>query len=447
MTDSSSSRTGTSLTLLCVGIGLSALVAGVVLAARGPALNVTAILIFGVLSIFAANTSVVLPNDSALSASFMLCIASVVAFHGNAQFLGPLIVGAGAGLYLPHVRERDWRKAMFNSGSLGLSALAAAAIYSLVPDEVLDSVPGLLLASIPTALTYSLVNFALLTAALSLHDRRPVKAVAEELWLGDLQIYPFALMGVLVGQLYVDLGAWLVPLFVAPILIARTAFASYLALREAQEATISTLIRTLESKDRYTAGHVERVARFAERIGVELGFRPVELERLRYAALMHDIGKLIVPNQILNKPGRLTESEFEQMRKHEPVSVELLRRIDFLAPVAPSIEAEGSATAPIETRIITVVDAFDAMTSTRAYRRALRQEVAFAELRDKSGTQFDGECVEALITIIERSGERYGDGFETEVAEFDVPPPVVGTGSAGLGDLEVEVEVEEGMTR
>lgn len=262
--------------------------------------------------------------------------------------------------------------------------------------------------------------------------------VAEDLWLGDLQIYPFALMGVLLGQIYVDLGAWLVPLFVAPILIARTSFASYLALREAQEATISTLIRTLESKDRYTAGHVERVARFAELIGVEMGFRPSELERLRYAALMHDIGKLIVPNQILNKPGRLTEAEFEQMRRHEPVSVELLRRIDFLAPIAPSIEAEGSAGAPIETRIITVVDAFDAMTSTRAYRRALRQEVAFAELRDKSGTQFDAVCVEALITVIERGGERYGDGFETDVAEFEVPPPVVGTGSAGLGDLAVE---------
>ena len=442
MTDPNPGRTAPVLTALCVGIAFAALVAAVAFAITGPSLGITAILIFGVLSVFAANTSVVLPNDSALSASFMLCIASVVAFHGNAQFLGPLLVGIGAGLYLPHVRELDWRKALFNSGSLGLSALAAAVIYSLVPDEALDSVPGQLLASVPTALTYSLVNFALLTAALALHERRPVKAVAEELRLGDMQIYPFALMGVLLGQLYVDVGAWVLPLFVAPILIARTAFASYLALREAQEATISTLIRTLESKDRYTAGHVERVARFAELIGVELGFRPVELERLRYAALMHDIGKLIVPNQILNKPGRLTEAEYEQMRRHEPVTVELLRRIDFLAPIAPSIEAEGSAGAPIETRIITVVDAFDAMTSTRAYRRALRQEVAFAELRDKSGTQFDGECVDALIAVIERGGERYGDGFETDVAEFDVPPPVVGTGSAGLGDLEIEESVQ-----
>ncbi len=374
----------------------------------------------------------------------MLAVASIVVFHRDAQLLGPLLVGIAGGLYLPHIREREMRKVLFNAGSLGLSALAAAGVYSLVPENVLRSVPGLLAAAIPTALTYSLVNFVLLSCALSLNDGRPLKEVADELWLGDLQIYPFALMGVLLGRLYVDVGAWIIPLFVAPILIARQAFASYLALRETQEATLATLIRALEAKDRYTAGHVERVARFAHLMGLELGLRPTALERLRYGSLMHDIGKLVVPNQILNKPGRLTESEYERMREHELVSVELLRRIDFLAPVAPSIEAEhrprGAAapTAPLDTRIIAVADAFDAMTSTRAYRRALPQEVAFAELRDKSGTQFDRACVEALITVLERRGENYGAGHEEDIADFAVPPPVVGTGSAGLGDLESE---------
>jgi hypothetical protein len=359
-------------------------------------------------------------------------------FHGGAQYLGPLIVGAGAGLYLPHLREREWRKVLFNSGSLGLSAFAAAVVYSIVPSNILDSVPGELAAAIPTALTYSLVNYLLLTVVLSLYEDRPLATVADELWLGDLQIYPFALMGVLLGTLYVDVGAWVVPLFVAPILIARAAFASYLALREAQEATLSTLVRALEAKDRYTAGHVERVARFSELIGTELGFKQSQLVRLRYAALLHDIGKLVVPNQILNKPGRLTEEEFAEMRRHEPASIELLCHIDFLAPVAPSLEAEaaGDHSGPVEARIIGVADAFDAMTSTRAYRRALPQDVAFTELRAKSGTQFDPACVDALIAVLERRGEHHGAGHETDVADFAVPPPVAGLGSAGLGDLE-----------
>lgn len=428
---------------LCIGVAVVALGTTAALVVFGPAPDSIALLILGVLCAFAANTSVVLPNDSAMSASFMLAVASIVVFHRDAQLLGPLLVGIAGGLYLPHLREREMRKVLFNAGSLGLSALAAATVYSLVPNNVLDSVPGLLAAAIPTALTYSLVNFILLTCALSLNDGRPIKEVADELWLGDLQIYPFALMGVLLGRLYVDVGAWIIPLFVAPILIARQAFASYLALRETQEATLATLIRALEAKDGYTAGHVERVARFAHLIGLELGLRPTALERLRYGSLMHDIGKLVVPNRILNKPGRLTEAEYERMREHESVSVALLRRIDFLAPVAPTIEAERRSggvapTGPLDTRIIAVADAFDAMTSTRAYRRALPQEVAFGELRDKAGSQFDEACVDALIAVLERRGERYGAGHEENVADFAVPPPVVGTGSAGLGDLDTE---------
>jgi hypothetical protein len=123
----------------------------------------------------------------------------------------------------------------------------------------------------------------------------------------------------------------------------------------------------------------------------------------------------------------------------------MLRRIDFLAPVAPSLEAgaAGDRSGPVEARIIGVADAFDAMTSTRAYRRALSQEVAFSELRGKAGTQFDSACVEALITVIERSGDRYGAGHEVEVADYAVPPPVAGLGSAGLGDLEPERGVKQ----
>jgi len=430
------------LTALCTGVAVAALATTAYLSLEGPPPDATALVILGLLCAFAANTSVVLPNDSAMSASFMLAVSSIVVFHKDAQLLGPLLVGIAGGIYVPHIREKQWQKVLFNAGSLGLAALAAAGVYSVVPINVLESVPGQLAAAVPTALTYSLVNFVLLTFALALHDDRPISEVADELWLGDLQIYPFALMGVLLGRLYVDVGAWIIPLFVAPILIARQAFASYLALREAHEATLSTLIRALEAKDRYTAGHVERVARFANLMGLELGLRPTLLERLRYSSLMHDIGKLVVPNQILNKPGRLTEAEFERMRDHERVSVALLRQIDFLAPVVPSLEAEEKhvplRSMPLETRIIAVADAFDAMTSTRAYRRALSQDVAFAELRDKSGTQFDPSCVEALIAVLERRGEQYGAGHETQVADFAVPPPVVGTGSAGLGDLAAD---------
>ena len=238
--------------------------------------------------------------------------------------------------------------------------------------------------------------------------------------------------------MYLELGAAVVPLLVVPILIARSTFASYLELKAGQEQTIETLILALEAKDRYTAGHAQRVATFSEYVGAELAFGQRRMERLRYAALMHDIGKLVVPNQLLNKPGRLTEAEFERVKRHESVSVELLRRIDFLAPVAGDTTTEAATAAVdgtglIEPAIIHVADAFDAMTSTRSYRRALSQETAFDELRDGAGTQFNAECVDALIAAIERRGEHYGAGHEVDEHEWAVAPPEAGTGSAGLG--------------
>jgi len=413
------------------------------MAIRDPLPDPTSVLVLGALFAFAENASVELPNRSGLSASLMLALAAIVVFHDQSPYLGPLLVGAFGCFYVPHIRNREWSKMSFNLANFALSTLAAALIFGVLPFGQADSAALGVLASIPTALTYSTANSVLLAAAVVILTKRPVRAISREMWLGDLQILPFAVLGVLLGQLYLDLGAWLVPLFVAPILIARSAFASYLALREAQDATLSTLTRALEAKDRYTAGHVERVARFAELVGEEFGFRPRRQQRLRHAALMHDIGKLVVPNQILNKPGRLTAAEYAEMRRHEEASLELLARIDFLAPVASSVEAEvaGEIDGPLEARIVLVADAFDAMTSTRAYRKALSQDVAFEELRANSGTQFDPHCVEALISALETRGECHGAGHETDITDFAVPPPARGIGSAGLGDLEAEHEV------
>ena len=161
---------------------------------------------------------------------------------------------------------------------------------------------------------------------------------------------------------------------------------------------------------------------------------------------MHDIGKLVVPNQLLNKPGRLTPEEFAHVRVHEKVSVQMLSHIDFLRPIAAASDSDHTRfdpddpDHPIEPYIVMIADAYDAMTSTRAYRKALSQDVAFRELRDKAGIQFHPACVEALIHAIEQRGEKHGDGFERH-AEFD-NAPVAGLGSAGLGDL-LENEASE----
>ena len=111
------------------------------------------------------------------------------------------------------------------------------------------------------------------------------------------------MLGLGLGWVYLELGAAVVPLLVVPILIARSTFASYLELKAGQEQTIETLILALEAKDRYTAGHAQRVATFSEYVGAELAFGQRRMERLRYAALMHDIGKLVVPEPAAQQAG------------------------------------------------------------------------------------------------------------------------------------------------
>ena len=186
-------------------------------------------------------------------------------------------------------------------------------------------------------------------------------------------------------------------------------------LDAAREAAIAPLVRALSSHDAYTGEHTERVARYAVFIGQELEWSPRRLARLRQTALLHDIGKLAVPVELLNKPGPLTDDEYAQVQRHESAGADLLARIGVLRRFAGVVEPA-----------VVVADAYDAMTSTRAYRRALRQEVAFAELRAGAGTQFDPSCVHALIRSIERRGERHGLGFERSNVVYAVEPPVVG---------------------
>lgn len=409
---------------------------GLALTEPGPAL--VPLVLFATLELFSEHRGVRLPGGVVLSGGFMVNMAAIVVFAEQGSILGALLVGAISGFDLRDLNGRRWSWVLFNAGVIGLAAAAAAAVYVVTPVST-TRMPVAILAAIPPTVAFVAVNWALVASSYAIEGTRSWRVLIGDLGPAGLQQVPFGLLGLFIGRLYLSIGAPVVFLLVVPILAAREVFASYLELRAANEATVRVLIRALEAKDQYTAGHAERVARFALYVGEELRFMPGRLERLRFAALMHDIGKLVVPNSLLNKPGKLTSEEYARVRAHEHVSMRMLSRIDFLAPVAPSSSTQHFAASErggaIEPHIVAVADAFDAMTSTRSYRRALPQEVAFAELRDKAGTQFHPACVEALVAAIERRGERYGDGFEDDAHQWRVAPPDAGVGSAGLGDL------------
>lgn len=179
-------------------------------------------------------------------------------------------------------------------------------------------------------------------------------------------------------------------------------------------STIGVLADAVELQDDYTGEHSNAVAELAVRVGRRMGLGGDELERLRYGALLHDVGKIGIPGELLRKPGPLTVSERERMDEHTAIGARMLERIPFLAPVAPLVRSaheryDGSGypdglageEIPLGAMIIATCDAFHAMTSDRSYRRAMPQEQAIRELREHAGTQFDPAVADALIAELD----------------------------------------------
>jgi hypothetical protein len=417
----------------------AAIVVAALLIAREGIPKVEYLVVLGLLVVFSANQRVILPDGTFISSAVMVYMASVVVFLHGDSFAGPMLIGMAGALSFHNFRRHSIGWVPFNAGTTGFAVLAAAVAYHAVSQATGVHMPAVLIAATAAGIAYVVAAWLVVVASYLVEIRRVPHELIRTLRLLILQAVPFAVVGLFLGTLYLTLGSPVMLLVIVPILIAREMFGAYMKVRESHDETVHMLIRALEAKDRYTAGHVERVAAYSQYVGHQMHFGPARMERLRFAALMHDIGKLIVPNHLLNKPGKLTQDEFARIKTHEKVSVQMLSQVEFLRPIAGVAHSDNTRfdpddpDHPIEPYIVMIADAYDAMTSTRSYRKALPQEVAFKELRDKAGIQFHPACVEALIAAIEARGEKHGAGYEVQ-AEFE-DAPEVGVGSAGLGDL------------
>lgn len=397
--------------------------------------------LFIVLMLWAENAGVWADPHAKVSPSFMVVMGYIASSSDDSVMLGAAILGLANGLSWENVKRRKFHNIAFNAAEFSLSSAAAAFAFTVAtPDGGATAV-----AVCAAALAYAVVNVGLVLPSVALEDGMRFRDVWRIMAPNIPSYLAFGLLGALIGALFKDLGAVSIVLLIVPIAIARTTFLAVVELQHAQAATIRVFGRAIAAKDEYTARHTERVAKYCLYMGEKLGFSPARMEHLRQAALMHDIGKLAVPKHLLNKPGKLTDEEFRQVQRHAHVCIDILGLVDFLKPMTAAAAGHhsrydgggygGTGEHPLEAYICAVADSYDAMTSTRSYRRALPQDIAFAELRDKAGTQFHPECVEALITALEERGEHHGLGYEDDAVTYDVAPPVVGVGSAGLGDL------------
>jgi diguanylate cyclase (GGDEF)-like protein/putative nucleotidyltransferase with HDIG domain len=271
------------------------------------------------------------------------------------------------------------------------------------------------------ASVYFVVNAGCIAATISFSDGKPLRRILVDCYFWS---FPYYLVGAGIAAAiswFNHAFYWETSLLFVPALyVIYRSYRLYLSKLEDEKRhveeianlhlrTIEALALAIEAKDQTTHAHLQRVRVYAIEVAKELGMKGAELEALHAAALLHDIGKLAVPEHIISKPGRLTPEEFEKMKIHTVVGAEILERVRFPYPVVPIVRAhhekwDGSGypfglrgtEIPMGARILSAVDFLDALASDRQYRRAMPLDEVMQKLSDEAGKSFDPGVVHVL---------------------------------------------------
>jgi len=382
------------------------------------------------LTLISGSATVKIPSSNASISISETFVFTAVLLYGPAA--GTVIValdGLVISFWLSKRHDAPHR-ALFNVSAPAVSAWCSAKLFFYVTgiaplvkeaSPVNAILPGLVL----YALTYFGLNSWLITFVIALERHlKPFKVWTNNfVWLSLNYFGGASVAFLLVGyNRTIDLGyiGVIVPLLLVLHFTFKTAMArvddadKHVAqLNHLYLSTIETLAMAIDAKDQVTHGHIRRVQSYATGLAVKVGVRDETLVKaIEAAALLHDMGKLAVPEHILNKPGKLTAAEFEKMKLHASVGADILSAIDFPYPVVPIVRHhhenwDGTGypagikgtDIPIGARILSVVDCFDALTSDRPYRPKLSDEEAIAILRQRRGSMYDPLIVDTFIQV------------------------------------------------
>lgn len=383
--------------------------------------------LFVVLEFFAVEV-----NDRLFqSSSIMVAMTAGVIFAldvDSSAFLGMALMAALGPLVPDDITRRRWFQPLANFGQMVVSAGAAGLILDFGLGQIERPTVQTLFLVVPVAcgaaLVFTAIQNVLIRKAVAVvypFDRLQPWSHLGALFLGQ---FAMGLLGGLIGGAYLIAGRPAILVFIIGVYgIGHMSLYAFSQLRVSHISALKGFVKTLEAKDMYTRGHTERVAQFAEMIAEEFSFSGTQIERLRWAALIHDLGKLAVPTELIRKRGRLDEEEYAQMKQHAHLVEEILAEVDFLQPMVEIASGHHShydgngyggkghvegETPSLESCIVAVADAFDAMTSARSYRMALSQSYALNELRKHSGGQFHPKVVDAFERALQRSGKGWG---------------------------------------
>src|SRR5579872_4284065 len=369
------------------------------------------------IAILASRLKVNLPGiTGTLSVNFLFILIGVL----ELSFTETLILGAVSMLAQCLYPERP--KAIQVTFNVCAGAVSTALAYVVYHHPLANLVVGSRPVLLGVAATvYFIANAGSIAAVISLTERRPLTRILVDCYFWS---FPYYLVGAGIAGGIAWLNQtfnWETSLLMAPaVYLIYRSYRLYLGKLEDEKRhveemanlhlrTIEALALAIEAKDHTTHEHLQRVRIYAIEVAKELGVTGPELEALHAAALLHDIGKLAVPEHIISKPGRLTPEEFEKMKIHTLVGAEILERVRFPYPVVPIVRAhhekwDGSgyplglkgAEIPIGARILSAVDYLDALASDRQYRRALPLKDVMQKLAQESGKSFDPKVVDVL---------------------------------------------------
>jgi putative nucleotidyltransferase with HDIG domain len=369
--------------------------------------------------LLASSLKVGLPGiEATLSANFLFTLIGIL----ELSLPETLAIGIASTLvqfYWRPARRLRLVQVVFNLSQVMVSSTVAYVAYKLVLIHALHATGSLAL--LVAAITYFGCNTLAMSTIIGLTEEKAITKVFGE---SHLWLFPYYMVGAAVAGLVYFLNGhigWQSSLLILPpIYLMYRSYRLYLGKLETEKKhaeqvsslhlrTIEALALAIEAKDETTGEHLQRVRVYSMALAKDLRLSEDETEALRAASVLHDIGKLAVPEHIISKPGRLTPEEFEKMKIHPIVGAEILERVHFPYPVVPIVRAhhekwDGSGypcglageAIPIGARILSAVDCFDALASDRQYRKALPLNEAMAKVVADAGKSFDPRVVEIL---------------------------------------------------
>ena len=411
---------------IVVALALLALLPGLL---SGPALATvpwSGLVLFAALVILAEQLAVDIDGRGKTSVAVVAILGASFLYHEP----GILVVAAAFAIWAKVKARSPLHRMFFNFGTIVLAAASARWAFGLLAPGPLagTAFQELLLPAAAAGLVYYFVNHLPLCLVRGLAERRP----PWEIWRADYQwLWPhyvvLGVLGLVIALGYLTFGWTAVIALAAPVAMMHLAIKQYMArtaqyvnelrsvngqLRDSYEATLEALSRALDTRDEETEEHSRRVRHYTDLIARHCGLSEEDIEHISRGAMLHDIGKIGVPDAILLKPGRLTDDEYAIMQRHPTIGFTMIAHIPFLARAAEVVlhhhEAyDGSGypsglagtNIPVGARIFAVVDALDAMTSDRPYRRAMSFDEALAELDRCRGQQFDPHIVDVVLSI------------------------------------------------